>query len=75
MNTGRVTIDSPVHIIGGVAVDDMSELIEKGSIIEWGFMRSELSVGVKSSGKNDLTSEDFHGLAMGPMDGEVVFEQ
>ncbi|HEY9070666.1 MAG TPA: hypothetical protein VIV61_10455 [Candidatus Ozemobacteraceae bacterium] len=74
-NTGRVSIDSPVHIIGGVAVDDMSDLIEKGSIIEWGFMRSELSVGVKSSGKNDLTSEDFHGLAMGPMDGEVVFEQ
>ncbi|HNW36299.1 MAG TPA: hypothetical protein PKM25_15275, partial [Candidatus Ozemobacteraceae bacterium] len=69
--TGKIVIDSPVHLIGGVAVDDMSELVEKGSVIEWGFLRGELS----ANGKSDMTSEDFYGLSMGPMDGEVVFEQ
>ncbi|HOT29782.1 MAG TPA: hypothetical protein PLU72_16515 [Candidatus Ozemobacteraceae bacterium] len=73
--SGKVLTDKPVHLIGGVAVDDMAPLIEKGGIIEWGFMRGELCERFNANGKNDMTSEDFHGLSMGPMDGEYVYEQ
>ncbi len=73
--SGKVQIDDKIHLIGGVAVDDMGPLIEKGGVIEWGFMRGELCERFNANGKNDMTSEDFHGLSMGPMDGEYVYEQ
>lgn len=75
-NGGSSEIDptSKIHLIGGVAADKMDRLIEKGGIIEWGFMKGELS-GQSSSGKTDMTSEDFHGISMGPLDGEYVYEQ
>lgn len=73
--TGKVITDRPIHLIGGVAADDMNPLIEKGGIIEWGFMRGELCERFNANGKSDMTSEDFHGLSMGPMDGEYIYEQ
>ncbi len=66
--TGQVEVPGPVHIVGGVAVDRIDKLLEKGGIIEYGFEQSELG------GLKDVTNSDFYGLVMGPRDMEVVVE-
>lgn len=67
--TGTVTLNAPVHIIGGIAVDRIDSLVENGGIIEYGFERAEIADNL------DLTTVDFYGLAMGPQDYEIVYEE
>jgi hypothetical protein len=72
MNGGTGGIDipnrKPVHIIGGVAVDQIDKLVEYGGIIEWGFEPEELTEG------KDMGHASFIGLAMGPRDIEIISE-
>ncbi len=58
----------PVHIVGGVAVDKIDELVKYGGVIEWGFEPPEIADG------KDLKEGGYFGLALGPRDIEVVVE-
>ncbi len=68
-DNGKVTVTKPLHIIGGVASDDIESLVTKGCVIEWGFEPEEFA------GDNDLMSPAFYGLAMGPRDIEIITEE
>lgn len=68
-NSGRVSVDKGLHIIGGVASDDIRSLVDNGCIIEWGFEPEEFAGG------KDVSSPDFYGLAMGPRDIEIITEE
>jgi len=65
---GRVSPANPLHIIGGVASDNIDDLVKKGCIIEWGFDPMELA------GDNDFGQRNFYGLTMGPRDIEIISE-
>lgn len=65
---GRVSTSAPMHIIGGVASDNIEDLVRRGCIIEWGFDPVELA------GDNDFAQKDFYGLTMGPRDIEIISE-
>lgn len=67
-DSGRVRVDKTLHIIGGVASDDIRSLVENGCVIEWGFEPEELAGG------KDMARPDFYGLAMGPRDIEIITE-
>ncbi|MEW6712803.1 MAG: hypothetical protein AB1403_23500, partial [Candidatus Riflebacteria bacterium] len=67
-NSGRVTTSSPLHIVGGVASDNIEDLVKQGCVIEWGFQPEELA------GQNDMALQDFYGLTMGPRDIEIISE-
>ena len=55
-------IHNPLHIIGGVAVDKINDLVKNGSVIEWGFDPADLGVENNS---------DYYGLTLGPRDIEI----
>lgn len=65
---GSVRVSQPTHIIGGVAADNIEDLVKHGCIIEWGFHPEELA------GNNDMGLQDFYGLSMGPRDVEIISE-
>lgn len=65
---GRISVANPLHIIGGVACDNIEDFVKKGCIIEWGFDPLELA------GNNDMALQDFYGLTMGPRDIEIISE-
>ena len=64
-----VTPEKGLHIIGGVACDNIEDLVDKGCIIEWGFDPLEISGG------KDFSTPDFYGLSMGPRDIEIITEE
>ncbi|GAB1352020.1 hypothetical protein MASR1M12_07510 [Erysipelotrichia bacterium] len=66
---GRVNIGKPMHIVGGIASDNIEDLVKNGCIIEWGFDPAEISGG------RDMSTPDFYGLAMGPRDLEIITEE
>lgn len=66
--SGRVAVNAPTHIIGGVAADIIDDLVRRGCVIEWGFQPEELA------GDNDIALDDFYGLVMGPQDIEIISE-
>jgi hypothetical protein len=66
--SGRLNVSNPLHIIGGVACDNIGDLVRNGCILEWGFYPEELA------GDNDMALQDFYGLAMGPRDIEIISE-
>ena len=66
---GKVTVDKQLHIIGGVASDDIEDLVRQGCVIEWGFEPEEFG------GSKDMSAPDFYGLAMGPRDMEIITEE
>ncbi|HNV72893.1 MAG TPA: hypothetical protein PKO06_24505, partial [Candidatus Ozemobacteraceae bacterium] len=66
----RVKTDNPFHLTGGIATDNIEDLVKVGGIIEWGFQRQDVSVSKGNYSKQQC----FYGLAMGPRDIEVVSE-
>lgn len=58
-----------MHIVGGIASDNIEDLVKNGCIIEWGFDPAEISGG------RDMSTPDFYGLAMGPRDLEIITEE
>ncbi|KAF1080996.1 MAG: hypothetical protein GQF41_2810 [Candidatus Rifleibacterium amylolyticum] len=68
-DNGKVTVTKPLHIIGGVASDDLESLVTKGCVIEWGFEPEEFG------GNKDLVTPGFYGLSMGPRDIEIITEE
>ncbi|MFZ2955526.1 MAG: hypothetical protein WA705_01320 [Candidatus Ozemobacteraceae bacterium] len=76
---GQIVTNGPLHIKGGVAVDQLDKpqssgpgngnLLQNGGIIEWGFDPTEIADG------RDLSERDYYGIAMGPRDVEVVEEE
>lgn len=68
-DNGKVTVTKPLHIIGGVASDDLESLVTKGCVIEWGFEPEEFG------GSKDLVTPGFYGLSMGPRDIEIITEE
>jgi len=68
-DNGKVTVAKPLHIVGGVASDDIESLVSKGCIIEWGFEPEEFG------NDKDLVTEGFYGLALGPRDIEIITEE
>lgn len=57
-----VHFQSGMHVIGGIVSDDVSNIVEKGCIIEWGFEPDECT---------NLACKDFYGLVLGPRDIEI----
>lgn len=68
-DSGKVRVDKTLHIVGGVASDDIRSLVENGCVLEWGFEPEELAGG------KDMKRPDFYGLAMGPRDLEIITEE
>ncbi|HAE41012.1 MAG TPA: hypothetical protein DCG57_20620 [Candidatus Riflebacteria bacterium] len=68
-DNGKVLVNQPLHIIGGVACDDIEDLVKQGCVIEWGFEPEEFG------GDKDMATPDFYGLAMGPRDIEIITEE
>ncbi|OGK08130.1 MAG: hypothetical protein A2W80_03090 [Candidatus Riflebacteria bacterium GWC2_50_8] len=68
-DNGKVSVNQPLHIIGGVASDDIEDLVKQGCVIEWGFEPEEFG------GNKDMSTPDFYGLAMGPRDIEIITEE
>ena len=66
---GRIRVGQAMHLIGGVASDNIEDLVKNGCIVEWGFEPEELSGG------KCLNTSDFYGLAMGPRDIEIITEK
>ena len=58
----QVVCNCPVRIIGGVAADKITSLVENGCIIEWGFEPNEVT---------DYTISDYYSLSIGPRDIEL----
>lgn len=67
--SGRVEVGGPMHIIGGVAADNIGDLVRNGCTIEWGFEPEELAGG------RDIAIPDFYGLALSPLDVEIFSEE
>ncbi|HNX76444.1 MAG TPA: hypothetical protein PLM07_02695 [Candidatus Rifleibacterium sp.] len=65
---GKITINKPMHIIGGISSDNIEDLVKQGCIVEWGFEPAEIAGG------KDFSTSDYYGLAMGPRDIEIITE-
>ncbi len=62
-SSSEVKVDKPLHIIGGVAADKITDILNKGCIIEWGFDPSDKFYGEDS--------KYLYGMTLGPRDIEI----
>lgn len=58
----QVVCNCPIRIIGGVAADKITSLVENGCIVEWGFEPNEVT---------DYSISDYYSLSIGPRDIEL----
>ncbi len=65
---GKVAVTKPLHIIGGIASDNIDDLVKQGCVVEWGFEPDEIAGG------KDMSTSAYYGLAMGPRDIEIITE-
>lgn len=61
-------LNNRVHIIGGVATDDITDIVANGCVLEYGFSNGELD---HLYAENDPETKSYCGLAIGPRDIEI----
>ncbi len=71
-NDGKITLapNLRVHFIGGVAADDISDLVNNGCILEWGF-QCPLEDKEEGDKVTDYKEKSFYGCTLGPRDIEL----
>ena len=58
----KIECEQPIRIIGGVAADDIVDLVRTGSMVIWGMEPNECT---------DYSKQGFYGITLGPRDIEL----